>query len=75
MFQRATSEVTVLSPWIANAVVVMVACLTGVNFCAQFVLDAWVPDPYVYGIFMAALPAVIGLRRSERATSSEEAQR
>jgi hypothetical protein len=52
-----------LPQWLVNGVVVMVASLTGVNFSAQFVLNAWTPDPYIYGLSMAVLPVVLGLRR------------
>lgn len=57
--------------WIASTVVGLVAVAFAVNFCAQFVLDAWTPDPYVYGAFITITPLALGLRR-DRATGSEE---
>jgi hypothetical protein len=61
-----------LPQWLVNAVVVMVAGLTGVNFSAQFLLDAWTPDPYIYGLSMAVLPVVLGLRRGVVAAAGKE---
>jgi hypothetical protein len=62
----------VLPQWLVNTVVLMVAGLTGVNFSAQFLLDAWTPDPYIYGLSMAVLPVVLGLRRGGIVQASRE---
>lgn len=48
--------------WIADAIIVMVSLAFGVNFFGQFVIEAWKPDPLVYGAFMAIIPAALGLK-------------
>ncbi|MGH3986346.1 MAG: hypothetical protein ACRDTZ_03390 [Pseudonocardiaceae bacterium] len=53
--------------WISNVIVVLVSGVFAVNFGAQFILQSWQPDPYIYGIFMTVVGGSFALRKSDKA--------